>query len=476
MSAASALPAPTDGKRASPFSRAGVLGLVVIGFALFLAMLYFLSTGDTGPNQNNNGRAHAASKGLNGFSALVELLEADDYTVTVSRERGDLDTSGLLILTPPKFMDADELSEIIEDRQYSGPTMVILPKWFAIPSRMLTERVKEPEKIKRGWVMLSGASKPGWADSLEGDMALELERDSRDIDEVEIPEIVAGIAPQIVEGEEDEEADPPENRRWSIPSDAPYIRNAMRTMSGQLPSPSGFFLKPTDQQTPMVLDGEGNPIVVSIRGLNVGYELEENEVDEGDPNWVVFVVEPDLMNNWGLADDDRALAALELVRAMGYTGTDRVTFDLTLNGFGGSMNLLTLAFTPPFLAATLCLLLAIVIIGWRAFRRFGPSAAGGRTQAFGKAQLVTNGAELIVRARRLNLLAEPYITLSARRLARALGLAKPDPEAIDAALAQRLPDEAPFTLQAERLRAASGPTDILRAAGALNDLTGKLTK
>lgn len=39
-----------------------------------------------------------------------------------------------------------------------------------------------------------------------------------------------------------------------------------------------------------------------------------------------------------------------------------ITFDLTLNGLGESKNLLTLAFEPPFLAATLCLLFAALVI------------------------------------------------------------------------------------------------------------------
>lgn len=190
----------------------------------------------------------------------------------------------------------------------------------------------------------------------------------------------------------------------------------------------------------------------------------------------IFVVEPDLVNNYGLADPERAKAAVALVREAGFGNENRVTFDQTLNGFGGAENLLTLAFRPPFLAATLCLILAMVIIGWRAFLRFGPAAIRGPEIAFGKKRLVSNGAGLIVRAKRLRLLAAPYAALSARRLAAKLGLHRHEPEDIDAALAARLPEEEPFSTRAERLRNAHTPNEILRAAQALRELEGKLAK
>ncbi|MEM6476294.1 MAG: DUF4350 domain-containing protein, partial [Pseudomonadota bacterium] len=208
------------------------------------------------------------------------------------------------------------------------------------------------------------------------------------------------------------------------------------------------------------------------RALALQMQLDE----EYDPEPVTFVIEPDLMNNYGLSDGDRAALALKLIEDAGYGRQDPVTFDLTLNGLGGTVNLLTLAFRPPFLAATLCLILSLLIVGWRAFKRFGPPVASGPAIAFGKSRLVTNGAALILRARRLGLLAEPYADLSARRLADALGLAKPDPEAIDAALRIRLPQEEPYTRRAQRLRAANTPSDILRAAQALKELEGKLSK
>ncbi len=447
-------------RQASPFSRAGVLGIIVVGLTAFVAMLYFLSVGDTGPDDSNNGQAHAAANGLNGFSALVELVEADGYSATVSREQGKLETTDLLVLTPPGFTDAEELAQIIENRQYVGPTLVILPKWNATAVDQLFQ-VQDPEKVRDGWVFLGGMSAPSWFEAEEGPLALELEPGGLGANAA-VNDALAAASQSST----------------TAPKQTFATRYPLAKLNGQLPSGAGFFAKPNDAHDPLVVDQSGRTIAFSLEGEKFSAEFEDddgNAMARTDPsNWVVFVVEPDLMNNWGIADKQRALAAISIIRSMNYGDFDGVVFDLTLNGFGGAMNLLTLAFQPPFLAATLCLLLAILIIGWRAFMRFGPTSASAHAAAFGKARLVTNGADLIVRAGRLRLLAEPYITLSARRLARALGLPKPDAAAIDAALAVRQPGEAPFSARAAELRRATKAADILRAARALNEQSSRI--
>ena len=80
-----------------------------------------------------------------------------------------------------------------------------------------------------------------------------------------------------------------------------------------------------------------------------------------------------------------------------------------------------------------------------------------------------------MRAKRLGLLAGPFTALTERRIGKALGLTHPDAEAIDQALATRLPDEESFSNRAARREGASRPIEILRAAQSLNELTNKLT-
>ncbi|NQX93723.1 MAG: DUF4350 domain-containing protein [Erythrobacter sp.] len=403
----------------SPFSAKGVLALVVVGFAALLAILYFLSIGDTGPQNRNNGAAHASAKGLNGYSALAQLIEADGYSVVQSRSVEDLRTSELLVLTPPHDADPDELLSIIEARDYLGPTLVILPKWTTLPSQLVPE-VENPDEVGEGWVALAGTRVPAWANAADGLLALK-------------------VAATPVDATESAENAAEEGESFQT-------LGAVSGLSGILPSRTNLYAAPERDHAALVA-GENGRILAAALDPKITDDLETGALG----NWLVFVIEPDLMNNWGLADPVRAQAALSIVRAMGEGDFKQVTFDLTLNGFGGAINLLTLAFQPPFLAATLCLVLALLIVAWRAFLRFGPTTAPTRETAFGKSSLVTNGADLIVRAGRLSLLARPYIALCERRLKGA----------------PSYQEDNAFEAKAEALRRAKKPAEILRAARAL---------
>ncbi|MFO6446179.1 DUF4350 domain-containing protein [Erythrobacter sp. NE805] len=423
MSAAAAPPAA--------FSRGGALALVAGGVALFLALIYLIGSGADLGGDKGDGQAHAAANGLNGYAGLVRLVEAQGYSVERSRSRAGYETEGLLVLSPPLLTDAAELAKILNERRYIGPTLVIVPKWWATrPPRNTPPKVRE--KFKRGWVAIDGVLESEWPTELPAPYAFTLALDG------------------------DREGAQPV--RWSGLGEA-----------GKLPAPQVLHAEPKGARRTLFTDASGRILAFEI-------QLGQNNQPDDEAYPVTFLAEPDLANNWGLADRQRAAAMVALFDDLTYgQEIEDVTFDLTLNGFGASENLLTLAFRPPFLAATLSLLVALLIVGWRAFQRFGPAAASdGPAIAFGKRQLILNGAGLILRARRFGLLGRPYAALSARRLAERLGLARPDPEAIDAALARRLPDEEPFTRRAARLEAAARPADILAAARALDDLATRL--
>jgi hypothetical protein len=412
------------------FSRGGALALVAGGFALFLLLIYLLAAGEGFGGGGNNGDAHAAAKGLNGYAGLVRLAEESGYNVTRSRSPAGLETDGLLVLTPPPATDPEEFAKLLQKREDLGPTLVILPKWNAMrPPAFLPREARE--KFKTGWVVITDAYPLEWTAKLPAPYGFKHESEQLESDEA------------------------PDWEGFGL--------------GGTLPTRTILYTGEDALHEPLITDAAGHWLALRVVG-------KEGTAFYEKAHWTVFLAEPDLVNNYGLADKVRAEAAMALLSTAAYDGdVEMVTFDLTLNGFGASENLLTLAFRPPFLAATLCLMLALLIIGWRAFKRFGPAATtGGPGIAFGKQRLIANGAGLIVRARRLHLLGAPYAALTARRLADRLGLARADAESIDTALARRLPAEEPFSRRAARLESATRPADILGAAQALDDLTRKL--
>jgi len=206
-----------------------------------------------------------------------------------------------------------------------------------------------------------------------------------------------------------------------------------------------------------------------------GWDPPEDSDEDLHP--VVIVAEPDLLDNRGLGNRRTALNALKLIRATQGDAAGPITFDVTLNGLGRARNLLTLAFSPPFVAATLAMILAALAAAWRAFVRFGPPRLAARPLAYGKTALVENSAGLIRRAGRIRLLGAPYAALVAHRLQRALGLPAAAPtEAIDAAQARRGLAGPAFTAEREALAAARKPHDLVRHAAALHAIERALSR
>lgn len=428
-------------KSAQPFNPKVMLALILFGAIAFFATLYFIGTGQTG--NANDGGGHASGKGLNGYAAIAALLKDDGYDVSLSRSPGALDDSTLLILTPPSTMDAEDLTGVIGKRRLEGPTLVILPKWSAakIPDDWDVEK-------ETGWVVLNGTSEPYWLEELDGDLAIE------------------GSITRLKDGGPD----------WS----------GLR-LSGNLPDRKQSLSITGDKIVPLVKDSDGETLVGYLNdgayypdlaaAAGPQYARQAGENGEEYSTWgVLIVAEPDLFNNFGMADPQRAELARRIVQLAMEDADLPVTFDLTQSGLGGSQNLLTLAMKPPFLAATLCLVIALLVIGWRAFRRFGPPASEGRAIAFGKRQLVANSASLIQRTKRVHLMSAPYAEMMRGRIAAALGLHRADDQQIDAALQRRRPDEPPFSQSLGQLRGARTPHELLRAAGALRSLERKLSR
>jgi len=427
------------GTTASPFGPRTLLAVLAVGIGAFLLLLYAIGAGWDG-SRDRNGGAHAAANGLNGFAGLVRLLEDRGHRVELSRSEARLDEESLLVLTPQHGADGEAIARIIDSRRYSGPTLLILPKWVALPAG-INPSIVAPE----GWVLLAGPSAPEWLAEIEG--------------------------------LDDAEAEVGKRRRWDGFG-----------LSGAFADGSQVLSVDATRLLPLATDDEGDVLAgyvqdeghyPALAGAARMPERDPEELDTDRDLWPLLVIaEPDLANNYGLADEARARAAVRIVEAALDDGDMPIVFDLTAAGIGRSRNLLTLAFEPPFLAATLCLILAALVIAWRGFRRFGPPVAEAPELAQGKRQLALNGGALVARAKRLHLLGPPYAALVAARLAARLGVREADPEARETAIARALAARglAPDYLErADALRRARRPADLLRAAGALRTIERTVT-
>ncbi|MEO5597733.1 MAG: DUF4350 domain-containing protein, partial [Novosphingobium sp.] len=299
----------------SPFSVRAVLIMVVFGAAVFVALLFMIGSGMTGADTNNGGD-HVGGKGLNGYAALALLLEKQGYDVSRAQTLSGLNKPGLLILTPPANTDGKEIAKIVDARRNIGPTLIVTPKWQAMPAKLLNK------SAKRGWVGLAGTNTPNWPGFLD-DVGVGIVKDS--------------------------------TGKWTAPG-----------LSGALPDKNQIEAGKGKSLVPLVMTRGGHLLAAYVADHGYYPTLDARSLDNYDSSGgdddkiypLVVVFEPDLLDNFGMADRNNAIGALALVRAAAGDSGKAVTFDLTLPGFKRNANLLTLAFKPPFLAATLCLLLA----------------------------------------------------------------------------------------------------------------------
>ena len=141
---------------------------------------------------------------------------------------------------------------------------------------------------------------------------------------------------------------------------------------------------------PEITDNDGKAVLVQIKGTQT-----------------FILADPDLLNNAGLADANTAGIGYWIVEGA-RLGGGPIWFDVTLNGFKRSPDLLRAVFSPPFLGATLCVLLAAAFLGFHAMSRFGSPRTDGRVYAFGKRALADNTAAVIRMMKREPAMAPRY--------------------------------------------------------------------
>jgi hypothetical protein len=380
--------------QSNPFRRTTIIIMFAISFAAFVALLYGLGMGDPLAS-GKNGEAHGASNSIVGYKALANLLEKTGVPVQYSRSQAGMNDAGLLVLTPGPYATAEEINTVVQQRAYVGPTMIILPKW----------QVARSPTLQKGWVVRG--------DLWGSDLIAQMLADMTDLD------LAAGAKRKVAAKSVSAVGGGPEIPATPVTIQGAYIRAIVRDPS------SGRALV-------AYLDDGG--VYAQLDRLDESHITDEEEIDESFFP-VVIVADADLLNNAGMVDKSTARHALALIKAVSVASDGRVIFDLTFNGLGSAKNLLTLAFAPPFLSSTICLITAALAAAWMAFNRFGPPVLEKRGIDFGKTALVKNSAAFISRMQRGYLVTESYAEMVRTQSAVALGIS---PQAKDDEINDRL--------------------------------------
>ena len=357
-----------------------IISLVLIGIFSFTALVTLSGyAGDL--RKKDNGQAHALSRSAIGFGGLVRLLGDMEYDVRMARTENISyeDEYALRVFTMSRPYMADGLNDL---NLYS-PTLIVMPKWRTTPLR-----------DRSGWVQKGRGN----------NKTFDMSNHERDLKE--------------------------------LLGDVEFTRHASddKLVGYNVESNMGVDIALEDIKIRNLQTIDG-PDLVSIVSADEGSILVY--IDDTE---TYILSDPDFLNTMGIESRTRAKLAVDLVDSvisLAGADTGRVDFDLTFHGLGGKTNIVKVMTQPPFLAATLCLLAAGLLIAWQAFSRFGDPIKVQRDYALGKFSLADNAARFISIAGREPNMAKDYAALVKKQVVKNLNMAGRKPKEIDTILARR---------------------------------------
>jgi hypothetical protein len=410
----------------SPFDPRIVAAVVVVGVIGFIAMWALVALGPQ-LAQGDNGQGHALSRSAPGYAGIVDLAERTDMWVDIRREiveampLGEDEGSTLLVLTPKHDSDPEDIAALIKAHGRE-PVLLVLPKW------------------RTG----ANQERKGWAG----------------------PGFTVPPPPQLIPVADF-------GGKAPVPDQMP-LRTRVRTgFAATGPVRGAIVLGLGEWQT--LRSGEGR-VLLGLPGTEGALLLRSPERN------LYILAEPDLINNFAFARRDGARAALSILDFVAEDAdAGGVAFDVTLNGIGGgSGGFLKLAFVPPFIGITLCLIAAGMLALWQAAVRFGPVRTAPRAIPISKLALIESSAELVAQTQRESDAAVPWLRAQREALARALhappGLAG---EALDQWLDRRRRQgdgETGFAALAAQLLRARTNDDMLGTARDLHAIRKDLLR
>ena len=398
------------------FAARTMLWVVLIGLFAFSAFVV-LSAYAPDLRAGSDGGAHALSKSAVGFAGVVELLEGADRPVVVSRGEPPQTRSGVGVMVLTPGSATD--AKDISAVHFTGLKLIVLPKWVAGPS-----------PLSPAWVQKLGVMPEGEiVHPLGGDFGKTRIVQRKGVSR---PVLRAGSGAGFPAGE-------------VLPLGA---IDSLQTLSGP-----GW--------DPIVTDEQGRAVLALARR-----------------GGVAVLSDPDLLDTQGVADLTTARTGVEILDRLRDGGP--VVFDVTLNGFGRGRSLLKLAFEPPLLGATLCMVAAALMMGLHATIRFGPVERPPPVLALGKRALADNSAALVRMARREPRMAPAYAALTRDAAARAVGAPRDLGEDQLSALLDRLGArhglEVRFSSLAAEAAAAKTNVELMSVARRLFQWRGEMTR
>lgn len=318
--------------------RTPLILFLVGAVATIILLLLFAYAPDLRGDISNGG--DAVSRSAVGFAGLQRLMELSGIPTEIDRgvTRNEKPPS-LTILTPTiatsgaEWRDYDEHSAVL----------IILPKWVTVPM-----------PLKPQWVMK--------ADAWPADNIARMLKPITNTKLAQMPGDFRGLVPNV---------DP------AIPGSPKQISGHVQQLQ-YFPKRNKAVLFLNDPRSKK-LENDGVAVLLQVReGKNPIYVLSD----------------PDLMDNQALSDREMAQMALAIIRDL-RQGNGPVRMDVTLNGMGRTPSLLKAIFEPPFRGATLCALLAAILMALHALTRFGAPLRAGPMLVRGKRALAGNTAELV---------------------------------------------------------------------------------
>jgi hypothetical protein len=406
-------------KSANGFSPTTMIGLVLVSVVCLLGIA-LLSAFEPELKSGNDGAAHGLSKSSVGYSAMAQLLDrAGQKTQFSRRELAQTQARSTLVLAPTLSTEGSQ----IEDFRHFGPVVILLPKWLG-----------QADQKRRGWIQLVGETPEKQVlDILPEDWR---EEDATTLNQAEQPQRLALTYRSFVKNAAEEFG-------------TSQTIEALRTISGEM-------------WVPIVAGPSGGAVIVKHKTENV-----------------YVVADPDIFNNAGMTHLANARLASHFFGDI-KEDANPIVFDLTLNGFQRQPNLGRVAIEPPVLGATLCLMLAAILIGLQAAVRFLPPQPAQRAVALGKRSLADNTAGLIRMGKREHRMALPYANLIKRQVAKAISVpAHLDAVAMTATL-DKLSEMSKSNYRFEALAADAGAAasaqDLIKVAGNLYRWKQEMTR